>query len=197
MMTLLQAIVTVIVALIGSLTGTFAFAQFLIKRKDDKEERDIQKMIDSSVQKSKEEVQKELQEGLEMFGEDDRKRSEANSEAIHKNTEMIKEIIQIQKDTNEKFDKLANSLTILSEATAINSKMVKTCAEGIRSSNYDKILLVANKALKRHAITISEKANLIQLYQSWKDLSGQDPRIQVYYDDCIKLPSIPDEENEE
>ena len=74
-MTLLQAIVTVIVALIGSLTGTFAFAQFLIKRKDDKEERDIQKMIDSSVQKSKEEVQKELQEGLEMFGEDDRKRS--------------------------------------------------------------------------------------------------------------------------
>ena len=45
--------------------------------------------------------------------------------------------------------------------------------------------------------TISEKANLIQLYQSWKDLSGQDPRIQVYYDDCIKLPSIPDEENEE
>lgn len=194
-MTILQAIITVVVALIGSLAGTFSFVQFMIKRKDDKEERDIQKMIDASIYKAREEARKELQEGLEMFGEDDKKRSEANASSIHKNTEMIQEIIKIQKESNEKFDKLANSLITLNEATIINSKIVKTCAEGIRSTTYDKILLVANRALNRNAITISEKANLIQLYQSWVDLQGEDPRIKVYYEDCIKLPSIPDKED--
>jgi len=187
-MTLLQAIITVIVAAIGSLAGTFSFVQFMIKRKDDKEEKNIQLIVDNAIKKTKEELRKELQEGLEMFGEDDRKRSEANTSSIQKNSEMIQEIIKIQKETNEKFDKLV-------EATLMNSKVVKVCAEGIRSTTYDKILLVANKALKRNAITISEKANLIQLYQSWLDLAGEDPRIEVYYNDSMKLPSIPDDED--
>lgn len=217
-MTILQAIITVIVALIGSLAGTFPFVQFMIKRKDDKEERDIQRMIDEKVEEAmqkaiaqcgeigdqaiqdairqtREEVHEELEIGLEERSEEGRKRFEINSEQIQHNNNMIKEVLAIQKDTNEKFDKLAESMTVLSEATATNSRLTKVCAEGIRSTTYDKILLVANKALKRSAITISEKANLIQLYQSWTDLKGTDPRIEVYYQDCMKLPSVPDEED--
>jgi hypothetical protein len=216
-MTIGDIIVTIIAALIGASAGAFTFAQFMIKRKDEKEEKDIQKLIDDKVkeamdkviancgeigdkaiqeaiQQTRNEVHQEIEDGLTMRGEEGRKRFEINSEQIQQNTAMIKEVLTIQKETNEKFDKLAESMTILNEAVAANAGMTKACAEGNRSMTYDRILLVANKALKRGAITISEKTNLKQLYASWQELQGEDPKITTLCEDCFKLKSIPDEE---
>ena len=217
MMTLGQMIVAIVVALIGASAGAFAFVQFMIKRKDDKEEKAskeaIQKQIDESIDKAMghfiaqcgeigdiqiskaiNEAKQEFNEGLTMRGEEGKERFEINSEQIKQNSNMIQEVLTIQKQTNEKFDKLAESLATLSDATAVNSKLTKACAEGIKSTNYDKILLVANKALKRGCITITEKTNLKQLYNSWTELNGSDPKITTYYEDCIALKTIPDEE---
>ena len=59
------------------------------------------------------------------------------------------------------------------------------------------MLVVAKKALKRGAITISEKTNLKQLYDSYTELQGTDPKIKTYYEDCLQLKSIPDEEEDQ
>lgn len=211
-MTLSQIIVTIVCALIGAASGAFGFAQFMVKRKDDKEERDIQKQIDESITKAKgefivecgsigdaqiakakEELYEELQKGLEARGLEGKERFDINSASIQENTKMIQEVLEIQRNAGSRFDQLAESIVALNEATITNSKVVKACAEGIKSTTYDKILLVANKALSRGAITISEKTNLKQLYQSWTELQGEDPMIVTYFEDCVKLPSIPDE----
>lgn len=218
-MTPLQAIVAILVALVGTAGGMFGFVQFMIKRKDEKEEKTnkeaIQKQIDDSINKAMgqfitmcgeigdkqiedavEKARAEFKEGLEMRENTGKERFEINSEQIQQNTNMIQEVLEIQKQTNEKFDKLAESMTILNEATTTNSNLTRACAEGVRSTNYDKILVVAKKALKRGAITISEKTNLKQLYNSYIELQGSDQKIKTYYEDCLQLKSIPDEEED-
>lgn len=55
------------------------------------------------------------------------------------------------------------------------------------------MLAVAKKAFKRGTITISEKTNLKQLYDSYTELQGTDSKIKTYYKDCLQLKSIPDE----
>lgn len=218
-MTLGQMIVAIAVAIIGASAGAFTFLQFMIKRKDEKEEKTskeaIQKQIDKSIDEAfnkfiatcgeigdkqisnaVEKAKEEFQEGLTMRGEEGKERFEINSRQISENTNMIKEVLEIQKQTNEKFDKLAESMTVLNEATTANSILTKACAEGVRSTNYDKMLVVAKKALKRGAITISEKTNLKQLYDSYTELQGTDPKIKTYYEDCLQLKSIPDEEED-
>ena len=215
-----QALVTIAVALISSLGGSyFGYRQFLLKRKDEKEEKTTQKLIDisidklkqdmqkqfedlldqcgeigeASIGKTKKELQEEFKKGLTMRGDEGKERFEINSKQIEQNTEMIKQVIAMQKKSDEKFDKLADSLVALNEAVTVNSKITKACAEGARSTIYDRILLVANNSLKRGSITITEKTNLKQLYNSWQELQGNDPKITTYFEDCMGLQSIPDE----
>lgn len=193
-MTPLQAIVAIVVAVIGVAGGAFGFAQFMIKRKDDKEQNTIQKQIDNAIALSRKEMKEFLTQGLIERGEEGRQRFEINSKQIESNTVQIGEILGIVKDQAEKYDLMASSITALNDATAINAKLTKACAEGMRSTTYDRILLVASKALKRKQITISEKTNLRQLYNSYTELQGKDARIETIYEDCLKLEVIPDDE---
>ena len=205
-MTWTQAIVTLLVAILGGVGSSFfSYRQYVLKRKDEKEEKTIQKQIDTSIdkamgrfivqcgeigdeqiKKAKEEVRAEFEEGLKMRGEEGKERFDINSKQISENTAMIKEILAIQKDQAEKFDLLAESMTSL-------NKVVMASAESQRNSNYDRLLFVANKVLKSGKLTITEKTNLKQLYNSWKDLSGIDPKIDTLYEECMKLTPIPDE----
>ena len=202
----IQAIVTILVALVGgSVSAIISHRQFLLKRQDEKEEKSIQKQIDDSIdkamgrfiaqcgeigdaqiKKAKEEVRQEFEEGLKMRGEEGKERFDINSKQITENTEMIKEILVIQKEQAQKFEMLAESMTSL-------NKVVMASAESQRNSNYDRLLFVTNKVLKNGKITISEKTNIEQLYNSWKDLSGVDPKIDTLYKECMKLTTIPDE----
>ena len=205
-MTWLSGIVTILVALVGgSVSAIISHRQFLLKRQDEKEEKSVQKQIDDSIdkamedfiakcgeigdaqiQKAKEEVRKEFEEGLIMRGKEGKERFDINSKQIAENSEMIKEILEIQKDQSQKFEMLAESMTAL-------NKVVMASAESQRNANYDRLLFVANKVLKSGKMTISEKTNIKQLYNSWKDLSGNDPKIDTLYEECMKLTPIPDE----
>ena len=73
------------------------------------------------------------------------------------------------------------------------TRLVTASAESQRTSNYDRLLFVANKVLKSGKMTITEKTNIKQLYNSWKDLQGNDPKIDTLYEECMKLTPIPDE----
>lgn len=217
-MTWLQAIVTIVVALISGFGGSyFSHRQFLIKRQDEKEEKNIQKLIDDaigaarkeisgeidkSVKKSiedcgeigdkaiehmKQEVKEEFAEGLRQRGEEGRERFEKNSRLIDENSKQINELLVIVKDQAQKFDTMAESLTALNKVTMIS-------AESQKNSTYDRLLVVMNPILRKRQMTITEKTNLKQLYKSWQDLRGYDPKIDTMYEECMKLSPVPDED---
>lgn len=189
-MTLSQAIVAICVAIVGTAGATFGFIQFLIKRKDDKEENSIQKKIKDAVEKVKKEMQDELDlvskarslEGKERFEAHAASIIEINKQ-IKENSAQISELTTISKNVLESMDSL--------------SKVVRASAESQRNSNYDRILMVANKVLKNRQITITEKTNLEQLYNSWRDLHGEndklDPKIVTMYKECMKMAPVPDD----
>ena len=216
-MTLLQAVVTIVVALISGLGGSFfSYRQFTLKRKDEKEEKSIQKQIDDSIKTARVEISKEikeavqqgivdcgvigdrairetqdelikkLEEGLKARGEEGKERFEFNSKQIIQNTEQIKELTGLVKDQITKIDMFAESMTSL-------NSVVRATAESQRTSNYDRLLIVCNKILESGKMTITDKTNLKQLYKSWSDLKGEDPKIDTMYEECMKMTPIPDE----
>ena len=203
---ILKVVGAIIGAAIAAFGGGFlTYKKFIIERQDAKDKALLQKQIDDSIDKAmgrfiaecgeigdhqiakaKNEVRKEFEEGLKLRRDESTERYLKHSEEIEANTEMIKEILKIQKDQAKKFDMLAESMTSL-------NKVVMASAESQRNSNYDRLLFVANKVLKSGKMTISEKTNIKQLYNSWKDLSGVDPKIDTLYEECMKLTPIPDE----
>ena len=197
-MTKEQFIVAIIGAVLGFLGGgagaALGFWQFLIKRKDEKEEKDMQTLINKAVEKAKQDLHDEFRVGLESRGEEGKERFETHqksiadiNERIESNSKQIEQILGIVKDQAEKYDVLAESLTALNTVSKAN-------AEATRSNNYDRFLIVAKKALKSKQLTISEKTNMVQLYTSYKELGGEDPIVQTYYEECMKLTPVPDED---
>lgn len=215
-MTLIQAIVSIAVALIAGTTGGgLVFAKFLIERRDKKEELSVQKQIDDAVNTARKDITKEIKEavqqgivdcgtigdkairqsednfiqkleaGLKARGEEGRERFEINSKQINENSSMIKEILVIQKNQTEKMGQLTDSITSLAQVS-------EACAESQRNSNYDRLLIVTNKIIKNNVMTITEKTNLTQLYDSWKKLQGHDPKIDTLYGECIKVKTVLD-----
>lgn len=219
-MTPFQGFITVLCALIavaGVITSSIlGYRQFTIKRNDEKEEKAVQKQIDDSIKVAREEIRQEikeavqqgivdcgvigdrairdvkdevvqkLEEGLSARSEEGRTRFEQNSKQIVQNTEQIKELANLVKDQITKIDLFADSMTSL-------NTVVRATAESQRTSNYDRLLIVCNKILKSNQLTITDKTNLKQLYKSWKDLKGEDPKIDTLYEECMKLTPIPDE----
>ena len=206
-MTWTQAIVTLLVALLGGVGSSFfSYRQFILKRKDEKEEKDIQKRIDDSIdkamkrfiaqcgeigdaqiKKAKDEMHEEIEKGLIERGEEGKIRFDINSEQIQKNTEQIAELTDLVKDQVTKLNLLTDSMTAA-------NRILAASAESQKSFNYDRLLFIANKVLKSGKMTITEKTNLKQLYSSWKELNGDDPKIDTLYEECIKITPIPDED---
>ena len=204
---MLQAVVTLLVALISGVGSSYlSYRQFMIKRNDEIEEKNIQKKIndaienamedfiskcgeigDEQISKAKDEVRKEFQEGLKERGEEGRERFEVNSEQIQKNAETLGRLLKIQEDQAKKADIMMESLTALNKTTAV-------CAEGVKSTIYDKLYMIAQKAMARKGITADEKANITQLWKSYSALNGNG-RGETYYKICMEdLPVLSDEE---
>lgn len=216
-MTVMQAVIAIIVAIIGTAGATLGFVQFLIKRKDDKEEKDIERRIENALAKKRETIQadidkavqdsikqcgeigdkaikdvvdrarNEFNEGLKMRGEEGRQRFETNSKQIEENTKMIREILEIQKGQTKQFGEMAQSISDL-------AKVSEACAESQRTSTYDRLLMVTSKIIQKGVMTITEKTNLEQLYESWQKLNGHDKRIDTLYNECLKKETILDEQ---
>ncbi len=204
-MTLLQAISAIVIAIIGTAGATFGFIQFMIKRKDDKEEKDIQTLIDASNAKLKEEIRveikaavqqgivdcgvigdkairqtqedlkKKFEEGLKDRGEEGKKRFETHAAAISEINEQIKANSQQIAELTELTKTQLQNQAGFTESLAALNRVVAASAESQCNSNYDRLLIVTNKVLKSGKMTISDKTNIKQLYSSWKELGGKDP----------------------
>ena len=225
-MTLSQAIVAIIVALIGATGGTLVFAKFLIERQDKLKENTTQKQIDESVTEARKEITQEIKEAVQQGIVDcgvigDKAIRQAEDEFLKKLDEGLKErslegkerfdfhaksferVNEQIEENNKQIAELSSSVgllvgkmdTVADSVTALN-RMAKLSAESQRNSNYDRILVVANKVLKEQKITITDKTNLRQLYESWLEFHGvddkPDPKIKTLYEECMKLTPVPD-----
>lgn len=152
---------------------------------------------DKAIREVQDEFVRKLEEGLRARGAEGKERFDINSRQIEmnskqlaENSKQLEELVGIVKDqtesNNKKFDTLADSLSSL-------NKVIEASAESQRSFNYDRILMVANKALQNGKITINQKTNLNQLYDSWTKLGGKDAKINTLFNECSKLTTIPDE----
>lgn len=184
-MTLGQAIVSIILALIAGVSSTITF---FVKRKDDMKEKDIQNRINEAVNNAKGEIYKELANVSKA-------RSEEGAERFKTHAESFKQVNKQIEENTRQIGELTKISTNVLESMESMSKMVKTSAESQRNTNYDRILMVGKKILKAGQITLSEKTNLKQLYDSYKGLEGDDPYVETLYDECMKLRPIPDKEN--
>ena len=201
-----------------------SYKKFIIERNDAKEEKQTNILIEAALAKAKEEMRNEiknsvqqgivdcgeigdkavlklrdefmksLEDGLKARGEEGRarfdvnsKQIQANSQQLAENSKQIEEILGIVRGQAEKYDTMADSLTALNKITAAT-------AESQCNSNYDRLLIVTNKILKSKKMTISDKTNLKQLYESWRILGGKDPKMETMYEECMKIELSPDED---
>lgn len=214
-MTFLQAVVTIIVALISGLGGSFfSYRQFIIKRKDEREEKSTQRMIDYSIKKAREDISQEIKDAVQQgivdcgtigdkairevqeefvrkLEEGLKERSQEGAERFNKHAESIEDINRQIEANSIQIGKLTEiSTNVLKSMDALN-RVVTVSAESQRNSNYDRLLIVTNKILKSGRMTIADKTNLKQLYESWQALKGEDPKMKVMYDECMKItPSL-------
>ena len=192
-MTKEQMIVAIVVAIIGvigtSIGSVFAYLQFAVKRKDEKEEKSVQSRINDSIIEARKEITAEIksavQQGIVDCGEigdkairetqdellqrlEDglKQRSKEGAERFNIHAKNFEEVNQqIQKNSIQISELTEISKNVLSSMDSLN-KVVRASAESQKNSNYDRILFVANKVLKNQTITITEKTNLNQLYES-------------------------------
>lgn len=187
---MIDAVVKILVglfALAGVVyTGWLGWKQFAVKRSDEKEEKSVQLKIDNAISGLRTEMLAELEkvsvarsaEGAERFRTHAIAIEEVNKQ-ISENSKQIGELTALTKD-------------VLSNMDSVN-KVVTISAESQRNSNYDRLLIVTNKILKSGKMTITDKTNLRQLYESWKALKGEDPKMDTMYDECIKITPTLDE----
>ena len=206
MVEIIKVIGTILAAMITTFGGGYLMMKkFYIERQDAKDKELLQKQIDETVEKSmnefiakcgeigdkqidlaKQELHDELVKGLEMRGKEGKERFDINSKAINENTSMIKEILVVQKDQTEKFDKMADAITALANVS-------EACAEAQRNSTYDRLLMVTSKIINAHKMTLAEKTNLVQLYDSYKKLNGTSKELDIRYEECLKItPTLED-----
>ena len=190
-MDILDAIVKIIVGLFA-LTGVclsvyFGWKQFSIKRADEKEDKSIKLQIDNAISAARKEITEEIntavKQGIVECGViGDKAIRETQNELdkqIAENSKQIGELTVISKGVLEKMDVMSNKLNVVGESN--------------KNNNYDRLLIVTNKILKSGKMTIADKTNLKQLYQSWKDLNGEDPKMETMYDECMRINPILDE----
>ena len=185
-MTLWQGIVSIILAIIAGISGTITF---FVKRKDDMKEKDINKLIEDAVTEAKAEVYKELAKVSQ-------ERSQEGADRFNTHAEAIKQVNRQIEKNNEQIERLTEISTNVLESMESLGKVVKASAESQKNANYDRLLIVGKKILKVKQITLSEKTNLKQLYDSYKELQGMDPYIETLFEECMKLVPIPDDEKE-
>ena len=186
-MTVLEAVVTIVASILAGAGGGFGFLKFLMTRKDKKEEKNTQTIVDKAV----EEAKKEIYAKLEAVSKE---RSEEGAERFNTHADALKNVNRQISENSKQIGELTEiTKNVLASMESINS-LVRASAESQRNSNYDRLLIVGKKVLASRQITISEKTNIKQLYDSYKELQGSDAYIDTLYEECMKLAPVPDAE---
>ena len=199
-----QTITTLVTVLIGS-----GLIQFFFNRKDKKEE-DAKKNNADSVKKELkdhlinvnnqwkedycdknkkaiEDLSKEVKEGLEEREKKGLERFEEHKEAIK---ELQKVMLNLAKDSEEN----KKIMAMLTKDAEERKKLDASIAKSLLGITHDKLVYLGKYYQRRGAITLSEKANLRMLYTPYHDELGGNSDGEGYYNYCMNLPVVTDEE---
>ncbi len=179
----------------GTVAALLKFFEFLIQhfshkkeRAEDKEENNIRKELKDHLTnvnnqwkldycdvnaKAIADLAKEVREGLE-------EREAKGAERYQEHKENIEELRQ--------------AMIKLAENTEETKKIGGYMAESLLGISHDKIVYLGKAYQRRGAITLAEKNNLTLLYKPYHDGLGGNSDGEGYYNYCMNLPVVTDEE---
>lgn len=174
----------IVLTILGS-GALFSFIQFLIQRKDTKEDKNIDKKF--------EEVNKRIDDGLEERDKTGLKRYEEDRQSIEDIVELHKKDLQSLlnalgelKKNDERIEKTINSI----------SDNQKNVCDALIGMAHDKIIYMTDKITERGYITLKERATLDSIYQPYRAMGGNS-HAKAGYEHVIELDVISDEKAKE
>lgn len=174
----------IVLTILGS-GALFSFIQFLIQRKDTKEDKNIDKKF--------EEVNKRIDDGLEERDKTGLKRYEEDRQSIEDIVELHKKDLQSLlnalgelKKNDERIEKTINSI----------SDDQKNVCDALIGMAHDKIIYMTDKITERGYITLKERATLDSIYQPYRAMGGNS-HAKAGYEHVIELDVISDEKAKE
>lgn len=174
----------IVLTILGS-GALFSFIQFLIQRKDTKEDKNIDKKF--------EEVNKRIDDGLEERDKTGLKRYEEDRQSIEDIVELHKKDLQSLLDAlgelkknDERIEKTINSI----------SDNQKNVCDALIGMAHDKIIYMTDKITERGYITLKERATLDSIYLPYKKMGGNS-HAKAGYEHVIELEVISDEKANE
>lgn len=174
----------IVLTILGS-GALFSFIQFLIQRKDTKEDKNIDKKF--------EEVNKRIDDGLEERDKTGLKRYEEDRQSIEDIVELHKKDLQSLLDAlgelkknDERIEKTINSI----------SDNQKNVCDALIGMAHDKIIYMTDKITERGYITLKERATLDSIYQPYRAMGGNS-HAKAGYEHVIELDVISDEKAKE
>lgn len=174
----------IVLTILGS-GALFSFIQFLIQRKDTKEDKNIDKKF--------EEVNKRIDNGLEERDKTGLKRYEEERQSIEDIVELHKKDLQSLLDAlgelkknDERIEKTINSI----------SDNQKNVCDALIGMAHDKIIYMTDKITERGYITLKERATLDSIYQPYRAMGGNS-HAKAGYEHVIELDVISDEKAKE
>lgn len=179
----IKDIIQMVLTILGS-GAALGFVEFLIKRKDERQDKKEEKedTTKKDIADLKEtmttgfiEMQKEFQKKLDQSSQENREKFEAHKTNIKVLADGMQSIVNDNKLTKE---------------------MSETVGEAIIGLTHDKLVYLTDKITRRKAITYKEQANLKSLYVPYKKLGGNGTG-EAGYKHCMDLPVVTDDEAEE
>lgn len=190
-MTPFQGFITVLCALIAVagviVSSILGYKQFKIKRQDELDSRNMQTLVDKAVDDLRREIM-EVIEGVSVA------RSKEGADRFNTHAQALDKVDKRIEENSKQISELTElSKSMLTSVNSLN-KSVASAVKSQKNTTYDRLLLVGKKALNAKSITISEKTNIRQLFDSYREMGGDDPYINTLMEECEKLTPIADKE---
>ena len=180
----MDQVLQILLTVLGS-GALFSFIQFLIQRKDTKED----KMQDKCF----EEINEKIEKGLE-----EREKTSLKRYKIH--DKLMKDMIEIHsKDFQnllQTFDELKGNGERVEKIINQISDNQKSVCDALIGMAHDKIVYMTDKITERGYITLKERATLDSIYQPYKAMGGNS-HAKAGYEHVIELEIISDEKAKE
>ena len=174
----------IIITVLGS-GALFSFLQFLIQRKDNKEDKKVEERF--------KEIEKKIDDGLE-------EREKTGLSRYEQHTKNIQEIMELHKDDFHKllqtFDELKENDERVERTINQIAENQKNVCDALTGLAHDKIVYMTDHIAERGYITIKEKATLDSIYHPYKAMGGNS-HAKAGYEHVADFEVVSDEKAKE
>lgn len=184
----------------GTVAAVLKFIEFLISHFTHKKEREEDRKDDISN------LRKEMKQHLTDVNTDWKATyCDKNKQLIEEIGESLKQGLNDRERTGkeryeehkEYIKELREAILVLTEDAQERKKLEKYMANSLLAITHDKLIYLGKTYQRRGAITLAEQNNLKLLYTPYHDGLGGNSDGEGYYNYCMHLPIVTDEEAQE